>query len=134
LTSSVATYVSIAQNGTGLQTIRSGTAANGSTNTITLDGCANNSVLNFYKHCYVYLTEGKGAGQYRVITGYDHISKIATVTPAWVDAPDNTSKFAVLPAGIANVEAWMGAPVVIPTLPGVPEIDVTHVGGEPVCD
>jgi hypothetical protein len=120
---------------TGLQTIRSGAAQSGSTTSIGLDASAS-SVTDFYKYNYVYVTGGAGAGQYRLITGYNGTSKVATVTPAWITSqePASGSTFAILPAGIANVEAWMGKPVAIPTVDGVPEVDVTHVGGEAVCD
>jgi hypothetical protein len=120
---------------TGLQSIRSGTAQAGSATSITLDASAS-SVTDFYKHNYVYVTSNAGAGQYRLITGYNGTSKAATIAPAWITGqePANGSTFAILPAGIANVEAWMGKPVAIPTVDGVPEVDVTHVGGEPVCD
>ena len=121
---------------TGLQSIRSGTAQTdaGQTSTsIKLDGSARASP-DFYKHNYIYLTGGTGIGQYRLITGYNGSTKVATVTPAWVTNPDGSSTFAILPAGIANVEAWLGAPVVMPTVPGVPTVDVTHVLGSPVCN
>jgi hypothetical protein len=120
---------------TGLQSVRSGAAQSGSTTSIALDASAS-AVTDFYKHNYVYVTGGAGAGQYRLITGYNGTTKVATVTPAWITSqePASGSTFAILPAGIANVEAWFGAPVVVPTVLGVPEVDVTHVSGEQVCD
>jgi hypothetical protein len=121
---------------TGLQSIRSGTAqtdAGQMSTSIKLDASAS-ATLDFYKHTYVYLTGGTGVGQYRLITGYNGSTKVATVTPAWATIPDGTSTFAVLPEGIANVEAWFGAPVVMPTVPGVPAVDVTHLLGQPLCD
>jgi hypothetical protein len=120
---------------TGLQSIRSGQAQSGSSTNITLDASAS-AVTDFYKNSYVLITGGSGAGQYRLITGYNGTSKAATVAPAWIatQEPTSSSTFAILPAGIANVEAWFGAPVASPTQPGVPEVDVTHVLGDPVCD
>jgi hypothetical protein len=120
---------------TGMQSVRSGTAQSGSTTSIGLDASAS-SVTDFYNHDYVYVTSGAGAGQYRLITAYNGTTKAATVTPAWITGqePASGSTFAILPAGIANVEAWFGWPVVVPTVPGVPEVDVTHVSGEQVCD
>jgi hypothetical protein len=121
---------------TGLQTIRSGTSlAAGSPTSIKLDSGASLS-NDFYKHSYVLITSGQGAGQYRLITGYTANDQVATVTPNWITGqePASGSTFAILPAGIANVEAWRGDLVVPATVPGVPEVDVTHVGGEQVCD
>jgi hypothetical protein len=34
----------------------------------------------------------------------------------------------------ANVIQWLGNGVATPTVPGVPEVDITHVLGDPVCD
>jgi hypothetical protein len=34
----------------------------------------------------------------------------------------------------ANVTEWLGDAVLAPTVPGVPEVDITHVLGDPVCD
>jgi len=81
---------------TGLQTIRSGTAQAGAASAITLDASAS-ATTNFYKFTVVLLTGGTGAGQVRLIAGYDGTTKIATVTPAFFTAPDNTSTFAILP-------------------------------------
>jgi hypothetical protein len=120
----------------GLQTIRSGTAQTdaGQTSTsIKLDASASGTP-DFYKHDYIYLTGFTGAGQYAICTGYNATSKVATIAPAWRTNPDGTTTFAVLPAGIANVEAWLGTPAATPTQPGVPEVDITHLLGSPVCD
>lgn len=89
---------------TGLQTVRSNTAQAGGATSITLDASAS-ATTDFYKHCLIYLTGGTGAGQFRLCTAYNGTTKVATVTPAWTTNPDVTSTFAVLPAGIVNVEA-----------------------------
>lgn len=93
---------------TGLQAIRSNTAQAGGATSITLDASAS-ATNDFYKGAVVFLTGGTGAGQYRLITAYNGTSKAATVTPAWATNPDNTSTFAVLPRGAADVEAWLGS-------------------------
>lgn len=81
---------------TGLQTIRSNTAAAGAAGTLTLDASAS-ATNDFYNLCWVYLTGGTGAGQIRLITDYVGATQVATVSPNWVTTPDNTSTFAVLP-------------------------------------
>lgn len=95
---------------TGLQAVRSSTAQAGASTSVTLDASAS-STTDFYKHCLVYLTGGTGVGQFRIITAYNGTTKVATVTPAWATNPDNTSTFAVLPCGIANLEAIAGSAV-----------------------
>lgn len=93
---------------TGLVSIRSNTAQAGAGSTITLDASAS-ATDSFYKGATVLLTGGTGVGQYRVITAYVGATKVATVSPAWATNPDNTSTFAILPEGMTDVEAWLGA-------------------------
>lgn len=99
---------------TGLRSSRSNTAAAGAAGSITLDASAG-SVDNFYKGMLIYITGGTGIGQLRVCTGYTGSTQVATVAPNWATNPDNTSTFAVLPCGPADVEAWLGT---APTAPG----------------
>ena len=85
---------------TGLQTIRSNTAAAGSSTTLTLDASAS-SVNSFYVNDLLLLTGGTGAGQARSIRAYVGSTQVATVQPAWTTTPDNTTTFAVLPGASA---------------------------------
>lgn len=86
---------------TGLITIRSNTAQAGAGGSITLDASAS-AVDDFYKNALVLLTGGTGSGQSRTIGGYTGSTKVATVTPNWATSPDNTSTFAILPAGAVS--------------------------------
>lgn len=83
---------------TGLQPARSNTAAAGAAGSITLDASAS-SVNDFYKDSWIKITGGTGAGQTRLCTGYTGSTQVATVAPNWATNPDNTSTFAILPAG-----------------------------------
>lgn len=87
---------------TGLQTARSNTAQTGASSTITLDASAS-STTDFYVGAWVYLTGGTGVGQARQVTAYNGTTKVATVSPNWATAPDNTSTFAIIPRGYAGV-------------------------------
>jgi hypothetical protein len=80
---------------TGLQTIRSNTAAAGAATTITLDAGAS-ATNSFYVNDMILITGGTGAGQAKFITAYVGATKIATVG-TWATNPDNTSTFAILP-------------------------------------
>lgn len=95
---------------TGLQTTRSNTAQAGAAGTITLDASAS-AVDDFYKGELIYLTGGTGVGQVRICTAYVGSTKVATITPNWATNPDNTSTFAVLPDGPADLKAISGAVV-----------------------
>lgn len=77
--------------------VRSGTAQAGSTSgTIVLDAGAS-STAQIYNNNVVVITSGTGAGQQRVITGYNGgSSKTAAISPAWTTTPDNTSVFKVV--------------------------------------
>lgn len=56
----------------------SGTAAGGSTTTITLSLSSSN-ITDYYSDWWIKLTDGLGAGQIRKIKSYDPITKIATI-------------------------------------------------------
>ena len=76
------------------QPIRVGTAQAGSFTTITLDASASAS-NNFYSGKLIQLTGGINPNQSRFITGYDGITKVATVAPAWGAIPDVTTTFTI---------------------------------------
>lgn len=86
---------------TGLQTIRSNTAAAGAAGTITLDAAAS-SVDDFYNDTIVLITGGTGVGQVRRIRDYVGGTQVATVVPNWATNPNGTSTFAILSA----TSAW----------------------------
>lgn len=82
---------------TGLQSIRSSTAQAGAASSITLDSGAS-ATDNFYPPgTRVYITGGTGVGQIRGINNYVGSTKVASISPDWKTAPDNTSTFAILP-------------------------------------
>ena len=67
-----------------------GYAQAGAVGSITLK--SDSSAINdFYKDCEVMITAGTGAEQQRLVTGYTGASQLATVSPNWKTAPDNTS-------------------------------------------
>lgn len=111
---------------TGLQSARSNTAQAGGSTSITLDASAS-ATTDFYRHALIYLTGGTGVGQYRLCTAYNGTTKVATITPAWATNPDATSTFAVIPRGIANVEAFGGTAGTFSA--GRAEVNTTHVSG-----
>ena len=114
---------------TGLQTVRSNTAQAGASTSVTLDASAS-ATDNYYKYSLIYLTGGTGAGQFRLCTGYVGSTKVATVTPAWTTNPDSSSTFAVLPAGLVDVEAYGGVAGTFTS--GRPEVNTTHIAGSSV--
>lgn len=100
--------VGIADNGilsstfdptTGLAPITSATAQAGTTTSITLAAASSSAVSEFYRYRKIYLVSGTGLGQASTITGYDGTTKVATVSPAWVVAPDATTVYVILPGG-----------------------------------
>jgi len=92
---------------TGLRTIRSGTAQTGSAGSITLDTGAS-AVDDFYKHAWIYLTGGTGAGQVRRILGYTGSNKIVCVNANWLVTPDAATTFAIFGLGSVYTD-WIGA-------------------------
>lgn len=84
---------------TGAFVIRSNTAQDGGTATITLDAGAS-AVDNFYRHTQITITGGTGAGQAVIIVKYDGGTKVATVAHDWHTQPVNGSTFAIVPGQV----------------------------------
>ncbi len=92
----------------GIGVIRSSTAQAGAAGTITLDAGAS-AVTDFYKGAWIVLVAGAGAGQARMCTAYDGVTKIATIGPNWATNPGATSIFAILPAAAVDVDTQLTA-------------------------
>lgn len=87
------------------------TAAGGSISTITLPTLGSSTIDQAYRGIRVVLpaiTGGVGAGQARIIKDYIGATKVATIFPNWIVAPDNTSKFYLETAAV-DVEAISGS-------------------------
>lgn len=77
------------------QALSTGTAQTGTTSSMTLEA-GESSVSGAYRYSILIITGGTGAGQARLISGYNTTSKVASVTPAFGTAPDNTSTYAII--------------------------------------
>ena len=80
-------YVSDIQNAT-----LSANAIAGSTNTITFPGTYSQSNTS-YVGVNISITKGTGAGDFRTITSYNGVTRVATVNQNWTVTPDTTSVF-----------------------------------------
>ena len=80
--------------------IRTGIAQGGTINTIQLDVGAS-ATSGAYDPAIVYISEGTGSGQTRLIYQYDGATKTAVVDRDWKIVPDATS-VAVIAAGIGR--------------------------------
>lgn len=78
--------------------LRANTCQAGGASTATLDASAS-ATNSYYNEDILLIVGGTGAGQSRVITGYDGTTKVATVNAAWSVNPDNTSRYVILPGG-----------------------------------
>lgn len=115
-----------------------GTAQAGGATTITLRAAAS-AVDDIYNGAVVILTGGTGVGQdARYVTDYVGLTKVATVTPAWITNPDVTSTYEVQPAGghilttagvVANVTRWNGTAVPAEHTVGYPVVTVKDGAG-----
>ena len=80
-------------------TVDHGIARGGTLTTITLRASAS-SVNDIYLCNQVAILGGKGRGQSRLVGSYNGTTKVVTVCgDDWVDAPDTTSIYAVIPYG-----------------------------------
>lgn len=89
--------------------VRTATAQAGSASSITLDASAS-ATDSLYKDEVVIITSGTGVGQSRIISSYVGATKVASVTPNWITAPDATSVFMVLTAnGLGDLRLISGS-------------------------
>lgn len=79
-----------------------GIAQAGGASTITLEAAAS-AINNTYRREIVMIMAGTGAGQSQLIDSYVGATKVATTCTAWITQPDNTSVYAIMPYGLANV-------------------------------
>jgi len=67
-----------------------GVAQAGASGTITMASDAS-AVDDYYNDQMIHLVTGTGEGQVRLISDYNGTSKVASITPNWATAPDDTS-------------------------------------------
>lgn len=72
-----------------------GLAQAGAASSVTL-ASSEPSTTDIYKGLWVHIISGTGAGQARLIVGYNGTTKVATVDSAWATAPDSTSVYQML--------------------------------------
>lgn len=89
--------------------IRSNTAqaTGNSTTAIKLDSGAS-ATTDFYKYHRITVISGTGAPQSAICTAYNGSTKVATVSPAWPTAPDNTSVFIITVDSQSDIETILG--------------------------
>jgi hypothetical protein len=112
-----------------------GTAQQSSSNSLTLASTMA-YVTDEINGATLLISGGTGVGQARTVTGYNSTSKIATVD-AYVVTPSSLATYVLFgtpPSSptapiVANVTQWNGAAVATPTQAGVPEVDLTYIGG-----
>ena len=80
----------------GGESVRSGTCQTGDSGSVTLDASAA-SISDFYNGQTIIILSGKGLGQCRQIVDYDGVSKRCSVHKGWLDNPDATSTFLIIP-------------------------------------
>jgi hypothetical protein len=69
-------------------------AVSATTNTITLPGTYSQANTS-YVGVNITITNGKSAGDFRTITAYNGVTRVATVNQNWTVTPDTTSVFAL---------------------------------------
>lgn len=76
------------------ETLDSGSAAGSST--CVLDSVASNQ-NDFYNGASIYIQDGAGSGQLKVISDYVGTSRTVTIVGTWTETVDNTSVYKILP-------------------------------------
>lgn len=115
--------------------VTAGVATGVSTNSLTL-ASTTAFETNLLNGATLLITGDTGVGQSRSILSFDSTSKIATVDAFSVTPATNAqyTVFGTPPASVAdpmpaNVTEWNGASVATPSVSGVPEVDITYLGG-----
>ncbi len=83
-------------------------AANTTSNTATLDGTAS-STNDFYKGQMIVILSGAAGGQSRLCTGYNGVTKVATVAPNWSPNSLAGTSYAVYGWSASDVQMWKGS-------------------------
>ncbi len=112
-------FVDATDVGRVLKCTYSGGARGGTDTTVTLAAAHPSDYPSYVQDHRIYLVGGTGAGQVRVATGYDIMTKVATVAP-WDTVPDATTRYE-----IRGYEADMV---------GTPEWGIRHFGDYPNMD
>lgn len=92
--------------------LRSGLAQSGAAGSVTLDAGAS-SGTDFYTGNVVQIVAGTGAGQARMIIGYNGTTKVATVDRNWATNPASGSLFMILPTGVKGMTSTEVASAVL---------------------
>ena len=85
----------IGVDASGVLSTITGTAQAGSTSLTIILANSASSVNSTYNGQTILLTGGTGAGQTRIISGYVGLTRTATISPAWLTTPTNTSTYVV---------------------------------------
>jgi hypothetical protein len=75
--------------------VPTGTATTASSYTITLDEAALATSDDYFNGWIIKITSGTGSGQVRLITDFDTVTQLATVSKTWDTTPDNTSVYEI---------------------------------------
>lgn len=78
------------------RSVHGGTAQAGATSSITLASAAS-STDDAYKGMLVGITDGRGKGQVRLITGYVGSTRVASIDTSWDTIPNNTAVYYTSP-------------------------------------
>jgi len=87
-----------------LNSVRANVATAGAPGSITLDLAAS-AVNNFYNDNIIFVSKGLGIGQARIISAYDGVTKIATITPNWAVNPGALSEYVIIPTSAVSLSA-----------------------------
>jgi flagellar hook-associated protein 3 FlgL len=74
-----------------------GKAVSATTNKIELAASANTAVPDYYQGWTIRITAGKGVGEINTVKAYDPATKLADVAIPWLNAPDSTSSYELIP-------------------------------------
>lgn len=105
--------------------IDSGTVVSSTSTNTDLSVSSSFPDVSAFNGSWIVILSGTGKGQTRYIVSYSGTPGFqVVVSPAWVSPPDNTSTYAIIPAGGVDVEAWLQSVVLSTGGAGKPDVNV----------
>lgn len=97
----------------------------------TIDDPALGATSDQYNDMRLYILEGTGGGQSRLISDYDSVSNRFTVTPNFTVTPDNTSVVVIFPDARKDIATILG--VDVHASAGTVDANVVSLSGDTVA-
>jgi flagellar hook-associated protein 3 FlgL len=95
---------------------------------IQLTSSANMAVPNYYQGWTIRIASGNGIGEINTVTAYDPATKVADVAIPWLNTPDATSSYELVPPFNGQANATPGGTISLPATGANAPLDGFYTG------